>query len=192
MAPSTLAASISESGTPLIAADKMTVEMPAEAQMNTMINRKVLNPGAVAGGLMPPKPRSSNHSWSPLPPMLDGRPGIDLVIWFSRPTLNGGLAYTKRQMMPAPASEMAAGMNTSDLATFSPFMPSANRAMDSAKIGGGGGADDHPREVVDDRQAGVLAGEDLAVVGEPFELRDLRVDVEALVDRAARRAPTSR
>ena len=129
-----MAASISESGTPLIAADRMTVEIPADAQMNTMINKNVLKPGAVAGGLMPPKPRSSSHSWSPLPPMLDGRPGIAPVIWFSRPTLNGGLAYTKRQMMPAPASEMAAGMNTSDLATFSPFIPSAKRAMDSARM----------------------------------------------------------
>ena len=114
-----------------MAADKMTVEMPAEAQMNTTISKNVLNPGAVSGGLIGPKPRSSSHSWSPLPPMLDGRPGIDLVTWLSRPTLNGGLAYTKRQMMPAPANEMAAGMKTSDLATFSPFMPSANRAIDS-------------------------------------------------------------
>ena len=70
----------------------MTVEMPAEAQMNTMINKKVLNPGAVAGGLIPPKPRSSNQIWSPLPPMLAGRPGIDLVTGLSRPTLNGGPA----------------------------------------------------------------------------------------------------
>ena len=37
-------------------------------------------------------------------------------------------------MMPAPANEMAAGMKISDLATFSPFIPSAKRAMDSAKM----------------------------------------------------------
>ena len=117
-----------------MAAERMTVEIPADAQMNTMIKRNVLNPGAVAGGSMPPKPRSSSHSWSPLPPILEGRPGIALVTELSRPTLNGGLAYTNRQMMPAPASEMAAGMNTSDLATFSPFIPSAKRAMDSARI----------------------------------------------------------
>ena len=34
-------------------------------------------------------------------------------------------------MMPAPASEIAAGMKISDLATFSPRIPSAKRAMAS-------------------------------------------------------------
>ncbi len=34
-------------------------------------------------------------------------------------------------MMPAPASEIAAGMKISDLAIFSPFIPSAKRAMAS-------------------------------------------------------------
>ena len=34
-------------------------------------------------------------------------------------------------MMPAPASEIAAGMKISDLATFSPLIPSAKRAMAS-------------------------------------------------------------
>ena len=34
-------------------------------------------------------------------------------------------------MMPAPASEIAAGMKISDLATRSPFIPSAKRAMAS-------------------------------------------------------------
>ena len=124
--------------------------------------------------------------------MLAGSPGIAPVTEFSRPTLNGGLAYTNRQMMPAPASEMAAGMNTSDLATFSPFMPSAKRAMASARIGRGGRADEDPGEVVDDRQAGVLAGEDLDVVRKPIELGELLVDVETPVDGAHRRAPASR
>ena len=61
--------------------------------------------------------------------MLAGRPGFAFVTEFSRPTSNGGPAYTNRQMMPAPASEMAAGMKIIDLATFSPLMPSAYRAM---------------------------------------------------------------
>ena len=38
------------------------------------------------------------------------------------------------QMMPAPASAIAAGMKISDFATFSPRIPSAKRATASATI----------------------------------------------------------
>src|SRR3954454_20100391 len=100
---------MSGSGTPLMAADKMTVEIPADAQMNTTINKKLLKPGAVAGGLTPQRARSNNQRAAPSPPQLDVKPVIGLVTAFIRPTLNGGLAYTNRQMMPAPASEIAAG-----------------------------------------------------------------------------------
>src|SRR3954470_9542710 len=116
-----------------MAADRMTVEMPADAQMNTTINKKLLKPGTVAGGLIPHTPRSSNQMRSPSPPQLAGSPGIDLVTALIRPTLNGGLAYTNRQMMPAPASEIAAGRKIRALAAFSFFIPSANRAMARAK-----------------------------------------------------------
>src|SRR4051795_4513493 len=124
---------MSGSGTPLMAADKMTVEIPADAQMNTTINKKLLKPGTVAGGLIPHTPRSSNQMRSPSPPQLAGSPGIDLVTALIRPTLNGGLAYTNRQMMPAPAREMAVGRKINALAAFSFFMPSAKRATASAK-----------------------------------------------------------
>src|SRR3954447_23270978 len=100
---------MSGSGTPLMAADKMTVEIPADAQMNTTINKKLLKPGAVAGGLTPQRPRSNNQMRSPSPPQLDGKPGIDLVTAFIRPTLNGGVGDTNRPIMPGPARERAAG-----------------------------------------------------------------------------------
>ena len=75
-----------------MAAEKMTVAKPAEAQMKMTINRNVLKPGALLGGLRPPNPRSISQLWIPSPPMLTGRPGIALVTWLSSPTLNGGPA----------------------------------------------------------------------------------------------------
>src|SRR4051794_41976481 len=100
---------MSGSGTPLMAADKMTVEIPADAQMNTTINKKLLKPGAVAGGLTPQRPRSNNQMRSPSPPQLAGKPGIDFVTAFIRPTLNGGRGETNRQRSPRRAREAARG-----------------------------------------------------------------------------------
>lgn len=54
------------------------------------------------------------------------------MIWLSTPICSlkpsARYSYMKRQMMPAPTKEMAMGMKTSDLRTFSPFDLSINTA----------------------------------------------------------------
>src|SRR4051794_41845164 len=129
-----------------MAADKMTGENPADAQMNTTINKKLLKPGTVAGGLTPHIPRSSNQMRSPAPPQLAGKPGIDLVTALIRPTLNGGLADTNRQMVPAPASEIAGGREIWGVARFFFFLPFGNQGAGGAETRVAAGARNAPRQ----------------------------------------------
>ena len=75
-----------------MAAEKMTVANPVEAQMKMTIRRNVFMPGAELGGVMPPMLRSTSQILSPSPPRLAGNPGIAFAAWLARPTLNGGPA----------------------------------------------------------------------------------------------------
>ena len=90
------------------------------------------------------------------------------------------------QMMPAPASEIAAGMKISDLADLLASHPVGEAGDGEPDDDDEQRAADHPGEGVEQDQPGALAGEDLVVVVEPDPLL-AAVVAEAHPDRADRR-----
>src|SRR6266487_1786778 len=105
-APSIFAASVSSAGTPLIAADRMTVAKPAWIQIITTMIRKVFE-GVLIGKFSGPRPTSESN-WLTRPS------------WRWWPGLPSGWAYIRLQMTPAPTPEMPVGKKTSAFQNGSP------------------------------------------------------------------------
>ena len=103
LAPSTRAASINSCGIPLYAADKMTMQKPVQIHTPTAMRAKLLIHG-----------RSTSQP--------TGSPPKATTMALRRPICGspaGMYAYMNFHITPAPANEMAIGMNMMERATFS-------------------------------------------------------------------------